>query len=41
LIEEFFEAMSEEDPDTLETELIQVIAVAVNWVEDIRRKRGH
>jgi hypothetical protein len=41
LLEEVFEAMSEENPDALETELVQVIAVAVNWVEDIRRKRGH
>jgi hypothetical protein len=40
LLEEVFEAMSEEDPEALETELIQVIAVAVDWVEDLRRRRG-
>lgn len=40
LLEEVFEALAEEDPDTLETELVQVIAVAVNWVEDIRSKRN-
>lgn len=38
-LEEVFEALSEEDPEKLETELIQAIAVAVNWVEDLRRKR--
>lgn len=40
LLEEVFEAMAEEDPDLLEKELIQAIAVAVNWVEDLRRKRN-
>ena len=40
LLEEVFEALGEEDADKLENELVQVIAVAVNWVEDIRRKRN-
>lgn len=39
-LEEVFEAMAEEDDAALEKELIQVIAVAVNWIEDIRRKCG-
>lgn len=40
LLEEVFEAMGEEDVDRLEMELVQAIAVAVNWIEDIRRKRN-
>lgn len=41
LLEEVFEAMAEEDQDRLRTELIQVAAVAVSWVECIdRRNRG-
>lgn len=40
LAEEVFEAFAEEATDTeLEAELIQVAAVAVAWVEDIRRRR--
>lgn len=39
LLEEVFEAMAEEDPEGLEKELIQTIAVAVNWIEDLRRNR--
>lgn len=35
LLEEMFEAMAEEDLQKLRTELIQVAAVAVAWVEDI------
>lgn len=35
LKEEFFEALAEEDPVKLRTELIQVAAVAVRWAEDI------
>ena len=33
LLEEVYEALSEEDPDLLTDELIQVAAVAVAWVE--------
>lgn len=39
LQEEVMEAFAEEDPDKLEAELIQVAAVAVAWVADIRRRR--
>lgn len=40
LLEEVYEAMSEKDPAKLRTELIQVAAVAMTWVEAIdRRKR--
>jgi hypothetical protein len=34
-LEEFFEALAEEDTTKLRKELIQVAAVAVNWIEDI------
>lgn len=37
LTKEFFEALAESDPDKLRTELIQVAAVAVQWVEKIDR----
>lgn len=37
LTEEVFEAFAEADPDRLRTELIQVAAVAVAWVEDLDR----
>lgn len=37
-LEEVFEAIAEEDPDHLRTELIQVAAVAVEWVEAIDRR---
>jgi hypothetical protein len=37
LLEEVFEAMAEEDQDKLRTELIQVAAVATQWVEAIDR----
>lgn len=40
LLEEVFEALGEEDDEKLEIELIQAIAVAVNWVEDIRRRKN-
>lgn len=40
LEEEFKEALAEEDDEELEAELIQVAAVAVRWVEDIRRRRA-
>lgn len=39
-LEEVFEAMAEVDDDKIEHELIQAIAVAVHWVEDIRRRRN-
>lgn len=37
LREEFYEALAESDPARLRTELIQVAAVAVAWVEAIDR----
>jgi len=37
LIEEVGEALSEMDPEKLKTDLIQVAAVAVSWVESISR----
>lgn len=37
LLEEVFEALAEEDPAKLRTELIQVAAVATQWVEAIDR----
>jgi len=38
LLEEVFEALAESDPATLRAELVQVAAVAVQWVEAIDRK---
>ncbi|MDY0828570.1 hypothetical protein SK224_05450 [Microbacterium sp. BG28] len=35
LLEEVFEALAESDPEKLRTELIQVAAVATQWVEAI------
>lgn len=40
LEEEFLEAVSEETPDRLRTELIQVAAVAVAWIECIDRREA-
>lgn len=40
LLEEVFEALAEEDPTMLRTELIQVAAVAVAWVEAVDRRTG-
>jgi len=41
LLEEVFEALAEDDPTTLRNELVQVAAVAQQWVEAIdRRARG-
>lgn len=40
LNEEFYEAMSEEDPEKLREELIQVAAVAVAWAECIDRRKN-
>lgn len=39
LLEEVAEALSESDPDRLRAELIQIAAVAVQWVEAIDRRR--
>lgn len=36
-LEEVFEALAEDDPEKLRTELIQCAAVAVAWVEKIDR----
>lgn len=38
LNEEFYEAMAEEEPVKLRTELIQVSAVAAAWAEAIDRR---
>lgn len=38
LLEEVGEALAEEDPEKLRTELLQVAAVCVAWVEDIDRR---
>lgn len=38
LLEEVFEAMAEAEPQRLRTELIQVAAVATQWVEAIDRR---
>lgn len=38
LLEEVFEALAESDPTRIREELIQVAAVAVQWVEDIDRR---
>lgn len=40
LEEEFLEAMAEESTDRLRTELIQVAAVAVAWIECIDRREA-
>ena len=37
LTEEAFEAFAEDDPVKLKEELVQVIAVAVAWIESIER----
>lgn len=37
LLEEVFEAMAEEAPDALRTELVQVAAVCVSWIGSIDR----
>lgn len=39
LFEEFYEALTEVDEDKLEVELIQVAAVAAQWVKAIRTRR--
>lgn len=41
LLEEVLEALEEDDPERLRAELVQVAAVAVQWVETLdRRKKG-
>lgn len=40
LLEEVFEALAEEDHDKLRVELIQVAAVATQWVEAIDRREA-
>lgn len=40
LLEEVFEATAESDADALRTELIQVAAVAVAWIEAIDRRQA-
>jgi hypothetical protein len=38
LLEEVFEALAEDDPVLLRGELVQIAAVAVQWVEEIDRR---
>jgi hypothetical protein len=40
LDEEVWEAFAETDPHKIEEELVQVIAVAVAWIEDMRSRHG-
>ena len=40
LIEEVFEALAESDPTKLRAELIQIAAVAAQWVEAIDRREA-
>lgn len=40
LLEEVFEALSETDPDRLTYELIQVMAVAASWIDDVDSRKG-
>ena len=40
LREEVYEAFAESDPELLEAELLQVAAVAVAWIEALRRSSG-
>lgn len=39
LLEETYEALAEEDPEKLAAELVQVAAVALQWVASIRRRK--
>lgn len=41
LFEEFCEAMAEDDPVRLRTELLQTAAVAVHWIEALDGRTGH
>jgi hypothetical protein len=38
LKEEVYEAFAEEDPDALRVELVQVMAVAASWIQDLDRR---
>lgn len=38
LLEEVYEALAETEPDKVRAELVQVAAVAVNWIEAIDRR---
>ncbi|MFC6882424.1 MULTISPECIES: nucleoside triphosphate pyrophosphohydrolase [Actinomadura] len=40
LTEEFYEALAEEDPERLRTELVQTAAVAVKWIQALDRRHG-
>nr|WP_297429696.1 hypothetical protein [uncultured Actinotalea sp.] len=40
LLEEVFEALAEDDPARLRAELLQIAAVAVQWVETIDARTG-
>ena len=40
LLEELFEALAESDPRRLRTELVQVAAVAAQWIEKLDREAG-
>lgn len=40
LLEEVFEALAESEPGALRRELVQVAAVAVQWIEAIDRRRA-
>lgn len=40
LLEEVYEALESDDPAHLREELVQVAAVAVNWIEDIDSREG-
>lgn len=40
LFEEFYEALAETDEEKLEVELVQVAAVAAQWVKAIRTRRA-
>lgn len=40
LLEEVFESLCEDDPLTLRAELVQVAAVAVQWIEAIDRREA-
>lgn len=39
LAEEFYEALSEPDEEKLKTELVQVAAVCMNWLDCINRRQ--
>jgi len=40
LMEEFYEAAEEENPERLQAELIQLASVAVAWAQAIERAKG-